>query len=298
MNLPESIYNIKNVTIHKDVNLSKFTTIRLKNIGSIAIVESTDSLVLLLSELNGHKIQYHLVGWGANQIIHNSDDTLFVNLKFEFDRSYLEEVRNEYRLPASVPLNMLTSHAQKFGLKGWEVFTGIPASLGGAIFMNAGTGLGEIGELVKEVTLLKRSGELKVLSRGEIEFSYRKNHFVEDGDVIIEAVLTHKGVDKEISNHIKEYLEYRKKTQPITTKNCGCVFKNFDTNHRAGHYIELVGLKGLSLNGLQVSNVHANFIENKETYASSDDFVKLVNLLQSELELQTGIKFELEAKVY
>ena len=63
-----------------------------------------------------------MVGWGANQILHHTKDILFIKLDFEFDRSYLKEAKDEYILPASVPLNILTSHAQKFGLKGWEVF--------------------------------------------------------------------------------------------------------------------------------------------------------------------------------
>lgn len=297
MNLLNDIINIEGVKLFQDISLSKYTTIRLDAVGSIAIVDSVDSLRKLVHSLRQQLINYHLVGWGANQIIHNTEDTLFIKLNFAFDRSYLSAPRDEYRLPASLSLNILTSHAQKFGLKGWEVFTGIPASLAGAVFMNAGTGLGEICELVKEVSILRKDLTIETLKKEQLKFSYRKNHFVNPGDVIIEVVLVHKGIDPEISKKIKEYLAYRKSSQPITTKNCGCVFKNFDTGHRAGHFIELAGLKGLTFSGLSVSHQHANFIENQKG-ATSEEFCSLVQILQDELELQTGIRFELEAKVY
>lgn len=291
------IKKIENCELRENVNLSRFTTIRLEATGSIVMVKSLLSLKKILFILIESKTKYHILGWGSNQILLNTKDTLFINLKFDFDRAYLNNVRDEYRLPASVPINILTSHAQKYGLKGWEVFTGIPASIGGAVYMNAGTGLGEIGPLVKEVTILRSSGMLEVLSEDKLQFSYRKNHFVKNGDIIVEVVLANQGIDSEIGEKIKNYLQYRKTTQPLASKNCGCVFKNYDDQHRAGHFVDIVGLKGLEINGLGVSHQHANFFENKKN-ASGNDFCKLVELMQEELLLQTGIKFELEAKVY
>jgi UDP-N-acetylmuramate dehydrogenase len=300
VNLKRAINNIQlieDVDLKESVNLSRFTTIRLEANGTIAIVKTVTALKEVIATLTKLDVSYHVLGWGSNQILVNTNETIFINLKFEFNRSLLNSVRDEYRLPASTPLNILTSHAQKFGLIGWEVFTGIPASIGGAVYMNAGTGLGEIGFLVKEVTLLRPDGTIVVLPKEKLNFTYRKNHFVGTGEIIIEVVLENLGTDHEIGDKIKNYLQYRKTTQPLASKNCGCVFKNFDSNHRAGHFVDLVGLKGLEINGLGVSHQHANFFENTQN-ATGDDFCKLVNLLQEELLLQTGIKFELEAKVY
>lgn len=280
-----------------DSNLEKFTTMRLRVNGDIAIVSSLKALTLLIKFLVERKINYHLVGWGANQVIHNTNNTLFIKLNFNFDREYLKESKDEYVLPASVSLNLLTSHAQKFGLKGWEVFTGIPASLGGAIFMNAGTALGEIGNLVKNVKILQVDGSIRSYNVGKNSFSYRKNHFVKTGEVIVEATLYHLGLDEGIKSKIKDYLDYRKTSQPLNTKNCGCVFKNFDQKRKAGQFIDSIGLKGLGLKGLKVSQKHANFIENFDE-GSSEDFLKLVDVIKYELEAFAGIKFELEAKVY
>lgn len=297
MDLIQKIRSIPDVELIVDTSLAKYTTIKLEATGTITIVKSVKALKNLLQCLTSNSMNYHILGWGSNQILLNTQNVIFINLKFDFDRNYLKSLKKEYRLPASVPLNILTSHAQKFGLKGWEVFTGIPASIGGAIFMNAGTGLGEIGPLVKEVTLLKADGEIEILKKEQLKFSYRKNHFVNKGDIIIEVVIENQGIDPNIGEKIKNYLQYRKSSQPLASKNCGCVFKNYDNQHRAGHFIDLIGLKGLEINELCVSHLHANFFENKNK-ATANDFCKLVDLMQEELLLQTGIKFELEAKVY
>ncbi len=297
MNYSKRISSLPGVELFQDINLEKYTTIRLNNKGSIALVSDLNSLKEVIRILLEENMQYHLVGWGANQIIHQTDKVLFIKLKLEFDRNYLSKVRDEYELPASVPLNILTSHAKKFNLSGWEVFTGIPASLGGAIFMNAGTNLGEIGSLVKSVTILTSQLEVKTVETSEESFSYRKNKFLSEGDIILSAKLIHNGIDLSIGQKITNYLDLRKSTQPLTTKNCGCVFKNYDESHRAGQFIDVCGLKGFSLSGLRVSPMHANFIENDGT-ATSGDFIEMVELLKYQLDLFSGIEFELEAKVY
>ena len=229
--------------------------------------------------------------------MHNTKDKLFIKLNFDYDKDLLSEPRDEYILPASISLNTLTSHALKFGLSGWEVFTGIPASLGGAICMNAGTALGEIGDLIKSVEILGQDGDVytHVCSKGS--FGYRENHFLKPGEIIIGAKITHNGLDEQIKLKIKEYLEYRKNTQPLTTKNCGSVFKNYSSEVRAGTTIDRLGLKEFGFDHLRVSSKHANFIENLGG-ASSEEFNELVECLKIDIERYTGLKFELEVKVY
>lgn len=296
-NLAKELSAVTDIGVLENVDLTKYTTIKLQTFGSLIKVYSVAATQELIIKLKSINCQYHLVGWGANQIIHELNDTVLIKLDYKFNRDYLKTVKNEYVLPASVSLNILTAHAQKFGLSGWEVFTGIPASLGGAIFMNAGTSLGEIGSIVKEVKILDTGGKVRSVKIDQDSFSYRKNHIVEDGEVIIEVTLFHSGIDPKIKEQIKEYIEFRKRTQPLSSKNCGCAFKNFDNVHKAGQFIDICGLKGLTKNGLRVSHLHANFIENIDS-ASSQDFVDLTNLIKYELELFSGIEFELEAKVY
>lgn len=296
MNL-DFLEQIGEVELLQDIDLRRFTTIRLKTVGSIALVSSVKALRSLVLKLHEKNIQYHMIGWGANQVISRTSGVLFIKLDIHLDREIFKEPRDEYALPASTPLNLLQSHAHKFGLKGWEVFTGIPASLGGAIFMNAGTSLGEIGTLVKSVTLLRPNGKFRVVSTDSASFGYRKNHFVEPGEIIVEATLVHGGLSSETSKKIKDYMAFRKATQPLKSFNCGCVWKNHDENHKAGLFIDKLGLNNIKFNDLEVSDTHSNFLENKEN-ATIEDFNSLIELMSEQLLLHSGIRFELEAKVY
>jgi UDP-N-acetylmuramate dehydrogenase len=296
-NLISELDSITDLELKINTELSRFTTIRLKSKGDILIVKSIEALKETIKTLKKYKKAYHLVGWGANQILHNTADVYFIKLQFEFDRNYLARARDEYYLPANISLNILTSHAKRFGLKGWEVFTGIPASLGGAVYMNAGTNLGEIKDIVKSVTILRSNTEIEEVIIEKDSFKYRGNNFVKDGDIILALTLYHHGLDESLSIRIEDYLDLRQRTQPLQSYNCGCVFKNFDSNHRAGQYIDVLGMKGLRLGDLMVSNKHANFIENSGD-AKSIDFVELTDEIKYQLELFSGIQFELEAKVY
>lgn len=296
MSLKFEIESISGCTYEEDKDLTSYTTMRLASRGDVVEVKSIEALQKLLPILNSNNRKYLLVGWGANQILPAVCSDLIVHLDFLFDQNYFNTQKDEYHLPASVGLNYLTAHAVKFGLKGWEVFTGIPASLGGALYMNAGTNLGEIGKLVKKVFLVTPKGELREEMITPASFSYRHNHFVKEGEVIVGAVLVHEGTDPAISQKIKDYLEYRKKTQPLATKNCGCVFKNPHKELQAGRLIDLMGFKGLTVGGLRISPKHANFIENTGS-SNWDQFEALVGIIKSNMDTFYGIEFELEVKI-
>ena len=286
------------VEIAKD--LKKYSTMRLDALGDLITVKNVEALKIATKTLTENKISYRLLGWGANMLLPKTSDIPYLQLDFDFDKTQFDEARSEYVLPASISLATLTAHANKFGLKGWEVFTGIPASLGGAIFMNAGTNLGEIGSIVKEVKLVTKDGEEKLIKIDQQSFSYRHNHFVEKGDVIYEARLVHYGIDPEISKKIRDYLEMRTRTQPLKEWTCGCIFKNHQNHEsgvtcRAGHFIDIIGLKGLSYKNLQISPKHANFMENRgeSTY---NDVLNFIEIIQKEIKLQTGVSFETEVE--
>lgn len=296
MNLREDLKNIKDVEYLENENLTSYTTFKLNAVGDLVIVKSVEALKQLLPILKRHKKNYLVVGWGANQILPAKCEELIVHLDFSFDATYLDTQKDEYVLPASLGINHLTGHAIKFGLKGWEVFTGIPASLGGAIYMNAGTNLGEIGKLVKRVQLITPDGILREEIMSERSFSYRKNHFVSPGEIIVGATLFHHGIDLSIPQKIKDYLEYRKKTQPLATKNCGCVFKNPLKELPAGKLIDMLQLKGAGIGELRISPKHGNFMENSGS-ANWDQFSSLVELINFEMDHFFGIEFELEVKI-
>lgn len=296
MNLALRLKDVSEIEFLENENLTSYTTFKLRSEGDLLKVKSVVALKNLLPILNEEKIPYLVVGWGANQILPAICTEKIIHLEFPFELNYLSEQREEYLLPASIGLNHLTAHAVKFGLKGWEVFTGIPASLGGAIFMNAGTNVGEIGKLVKRVQLVTPDGNLREEEITPESFSYRKNHFVRPGEVIVGATLVPLGIDASIPQKIRDYLEYRKKTQPLATKNCGCVFKNPLKELPAGKLIDLLQLKGVSVGELRISPKHGNFMENSGK-ANWDQFSSLVEIINFEMNHFYGIEFELEVKI-
>ena len=295
-----NIINHPDVQIEIDKDLKKYSTMRLDARGDLITVKSVDGLKAALKALTKNNIEYRALGWGANVLLPAKADLPYIQLDFEFDRSVFESPKDEYILPGSVSLATLTSHANKFGLKGWEVFTGIPASLGGAIFMNAGTNLGEIGSIIKEVKLITKNGEEKSVIIDKNSFSYRHNHFVDSGDIIYEARLIHFGLDEAISKKIRGYLDMRNRTQPLKEWTCGCIFKNHhdrlrDVTCRAGLFIDIMGLKGLTIKNLKISPKHANFMENSGE-SSYEDVMQMITVLQKELKLQFGVSFETEVE--
>ena len=149
----------QDIEIKLNFNLKKYSTMRLKSQGDLFIVKKSDSLGKLTKFCFENKIQYLVLGMGANQLLKEKVELPIIKLDFELDENYLDELQKSYSLPASINLAKLSSHAIKFGMIGWEVFTGIPATLGGAVFMNAGTNLGEIGELVESVKYFTREGK-------------------------------------------------------------------------------------------------------------------------------------------
>jgi UDP-N-acetylmuramate dehydrogenase len=298
MNLIEILKNISDLEIELDKDLTNKSTMRLRARGDLVTIKSRESLSKVLIALNKDSIPYKVLGWGSNQLLKPTSDKIYLELDFPFDKSLLSKPSGTYVLPASTPLNVLTAHAIKFGLKGFESFTGIPASLGGAVFMNAGTGLGEIGTIVRSVKIMEPSGRERLEKITQDSFSYRKNNFLKSGEVIFEVELSPLGMDPEIGKVIRDYLDYRTRTQPLDAKTCGCAFKNDheffrDKTCQAGKFIDLAGLKGFTINGIKVSQKHGNFLEN----TGNGDYFDVINIMDRvnmEMELYFGIKFNRE----
>lgn len=295
MSWQKDIERIPDVRASWDVDLTNLSTFRMASRGDLIEIRSLPALAQVLKTLSAARVSYRVLGWGANQVLAPQEKDVLLKLELPFDASVFEEAHAEYVLPASVGLNLLTSHALKFGLLGWDALTGIPASLGGAVYMNAGTNLGEIARILKSVEVMEPNGVIRREAIGPTHFSYRKNHFVRPGEVIVGATLKNIGTDPGIPEKIRRYQELRRQTQPLATRNCGCVFKNAAPTKQAGRLIDLTGLKELSVGALRVSPRHANFMENAGG-ATADDFFLLVNAINQQMRLHWGLAFELEVK--
>lgn len=281
------------VQIEKSKSLKSFNTLKVESTGDLYTVKSIVGLKELIIYFNTNKLPYFILGAGSNVILPKNFKRAVVMLDFpEVDR---EVHPIGIFMPSSVKIATLTSMAIKYGLKGWECLSGIPATLGGAIAMNAGTKYGEIAQLLDTVYLLRSNGEEQEIKVTSELFSYRKALFLKSGDIVIGAKFKDMGVDEMVGERIKNYLRERSESQPLQSNNCGCVFKNHE-EMSAGMAIDLCGLKGKKVGGIKVSETHANFFE-VNSNANVDDAKTLIKIIQEEVKKKFNIELELEAKL-
>ncbi len=181
---------------------------------------------------------------------------------------------------------------QKWG--GLEFASGIPASVGGAVFMNAGANGAETCNHLSSVDYLDEHGELLVLKKEALLFGYRYSSFQNMKGAIVGATFTLVSLEEARSKQL-EIIQYRKSTQPYSDKSAGCIFRN-PLSAPAGMLIEKAGLKGVSIGGAQVSPMHANFIVNKGE-ATASDVVQLIALVQKTVKEKMDIELESEVRI-
>ena len=226
----------------------------------LAKIASVDDLLKIISWANDLGIEMKIIGAGSNILIDDAGwNGLIILFRDSMNAVYLDG--NNIVAESGAMLPKLSKFAQQNKLTGLEFAIGIPGSLGGALYNNAGINDGsQIGNIVKQVTVL-RENKLIDLNSSQINFSYRHSSLKENNEIIIRAILSLQPIDKKlIDEKMNKIIEYRKTTQPLATKNAGSIFKNFE-NRSAGELIESCNLKGSQVGGAIVSDKHANFIE-------------------------------------
>ena len=193
-----------------------------------------------------------------------------------------------------VGMPALLRHAISRSLGGLEWAAGIPGTVGGCVVMNAGTRLGEMSQAIKAVRMVTPSGEIRDLPASAIPFRYRRARLPRG--IVVGVWLQLTSMPREsIATVVREYLRYRKATQPLAFPNAGCVLKN-PGPQAAGQLIEAVGLKGARVGDAQVSEKHGNFVVNLGQ-ARAAQVLQLVRHVRRTIAQQTGIRLELELKI-
>jgi UDP-N-acetylmuramate dehydrogenase len=188
-----------------------------------------------------------------------------------------------------------SSEAASLGLGGVECLVGIPATIGGALVMNAGTPEGTVGDFVSAVYFLHPDGTIGELKPGTGAFAYRTFSFP-SGIVVLGARLRfHRRPQKDILAEIKTRLKKKKATQPLALAAAGCVWKNPSAD-QAGRLIEKAGLRGKRVGSAEISAKHANFIVNRGG-ASAADILALMDLVSERVHKQTGTRLQPEIRI-
>jgi len=261
-----------------------------------------EDLLLLLQEINTRKLPYFIIGGGTNLLVRDGG---FRGVMIALQRMHSIKIEREYHsiggsfvvvcAEAGAPLATLLSFAVEHGLTGLEFAAGIPGTVGGAVCMNAGTSLGEMGDVVESVTLISPDNEMITRSAEEMEFGYRTAS-VPEGHLVLEVRVVLRRDDKEkIKARLKELLNTRKQRQPWGHPNAGSVFKN-PQEESAGMLIEGAGLKGRWVGGAQVSEKHANVIVNTGK-AKAADVLELMEIVKEKVLEVSGVRLEPEIKI-
>ncbi len=193
-----------------------------------------------------------------------------------------------------VGMPTLIGYAIRHSLAGLEWAAGIPGTVAGCVVMNAGTKLGEMKDSIKALRMVNMKGHIVDLEAAQVKFEYRRA-LLPRGIVVGVWLQLKQGVRSEIERVVKDYLHYRRDTQPLAMPSAGCVFKN-PPNDSAGRLIEAIGLKGARVGDVEVSMKHANFMVNRGQ-ASAADVIALIGMVRSEIRRRAGVRLDLELKI-
>ncbi|MFH1776367.1 MAG: UDP-N-acetylmuramate dehydrogenase [Candidatus Omnitrophota bacterium] len=252
------------------------------------------SLQEFLKSLSRNKIDIFVLGNGSNILIRDGGirgivlrlrDKAFCQIRPKGDLIYAG---------AGVEVTQLLNYCLSSGLSGIEFLAGIPATVGGALVMNAGAFAGQIADVVSSVTCLSRNGEIYELPRDRIKFGYRRSS-LKNYIVIAGKFKLKKSNTDYVRQKIKENFLSRKKTQDMNYSSAGCVFKNL-RSVSAGILIDRAGLKGLSFGDAAVSLRHANFIVNRGR-ATAKDILRLIRHIKHEINNKFNIKLQTEIRI-
>lgn len=278
--------------IVKNANIKDYTTYKL--IGTIKEVvypDNIDELIILLKKLK--KKKHKVIGNGSNLIfIKDYDGTI---IKLDNLNSILVE-DNTITVGAGYNLMKLAIKTANLGLSGLEFASGIPATVGGAICMNAGAYNKEMKDIIKDVTVIDDNYNVITLKNKDLKFSYRNSILKEKKFICTRAtIILEKKPKEEILDLIKKRKKRRIETQPLNKPSAGSVFTNPKDDY-AGRLIEEAGLKGKKIGGAMISKKHANFIINSGS-ASGEDVKKLIELIQKEIKKKYKIKLKTEQEI-
>ena len=278
----------------EDEPMYKHTTYKVGGPARIYLkVKDVDSLIKTIKYCGKHRVKYLVIGRGSN--------LLFSDREYEGLIISLNECFNEIKVngstmiaQAGVPMISLSYQAAKIGLSGFEFMGGIPGSIGGGIYMNAGAYKYDLASVVKTVTLLNEKHEVVTFNNEQMDFSYRHSICQDNRKLIVLEVtfeLTAKSPD-EIKAVLDKRKERRMSSQPWNMPSAGSVFRN-PQDKPAWQYIDECGLRGYEIGGAQVSRKHSNFIVNNG-YASAKDIYDLIMLVQEKVNEKFGVKLRRE----
>jgi UDP-N-acetylmuramate dehydrogenase len=277
-------------------SLRAHTSLGVGGRADLVRLRETRRLPELMEYFNRRGVTWRLLGGGTNLLVADEGlDDVVLQLVREPDGLKFEGRRVE--VPAAANLGTTVTECAKQNLGGMEGLVGIPGTVGGALWMNAGAYGTQIGDVVRAVTLFRgKSGHVEVLRTEEARFEYRHAGFAADDVLLSVSLELPERPYAEVLEKIKECNQKRRASQPINEKSAGCIFKN-PPGHSAGRMIDELGLKGTRVGGAVISERHANFIVNRRAATAADIF-QLMDLIRERVLQAYRVELEEEVIVW
>lgn len=270
--------------------IKDYTTYRLS--GKMNDVYIPDNVLELKNLLNNNK-KYKIIGNGSNLIICESYDGIFIKLSNFNDISF---EGNVVKVGSGYSLSKLSYECAKKGLSGLEFACGIPGTIGGAIYMNAGAYGKNISDVLDSVTVLDDNLNVRILKNNDLNFGYRNSIFKNSRFVVLDASFVLKNKESSIIlKEISDIMESRRNKQPLEFPSAGSVFRNPDSLS-AGRLVQKAELQGMNVGDAEVSKKHANFIINRGN-AKAEDVIELIDKVRCQVKKKFDVDLELEQEI-
>lgn len=278
------------------VPMAQYTTFRVGGPADILVSpNSQEEVCTLLVAIQAEQVPCTILGNGSNVLVLDKGIRgVVLKLGNALNGLVIEGTR--IRVEAGVLLSRLATAAADAGLTGLEFASGIPGSLGGAILMNAGAYGGEIGNLVRTVTVVDPNGQVRNLDREQMDFRYRHSVVMETGDIILSATLELAPDDPEaIHERIRDLTQKRITKQPLNFPSAGSTFKR-PPGYFAAALIDQAGLRGYRVGDAQVSEKHTGFVVNRG-HATASEILQLMDDVKTRVHAMSGVWLEPEVRI-
>lgn len=288
--------------VRENEGLARYSTYRIGGPATVLLPAVAEDVGRGLALAHEAGVPWFALGLGSNILLPDGGlDALVIRLGKGLDTLRSEAER--WTVGAGLPAPLAARRTAAAGYAGLHIFVGVPGTVGGGVYMNAGCHGGDWSEVVERVTVIDETGVDRVLARDEVPFTYRRSGL--DRRIVLETTVRLRAAEQtELDEQIAEMFEWRQHGTPFNQPCCGSVFKNpagpswkqQDGPRTAGQLIEAAGLKGARVGGAQVSPMHANYFVNADG-ASAADVRGLIERAQREVQARFDVRLEPEVKL-
>lgn len=282
--------------------VARYSTYRIGGPATVLLPKTAEDVAAALRLAHEAGVAWFALGLGSNILLPDEGlEALVIRLGKGLDR--LQQEQETWTVGAGLPAPLAARRTAEAGFAGLHIFVGVPGSVGGGVYMNAGCHGGDWSEVIRQVTVVDAAGQDSVLSRREIPFSYRRSGL--DRRVVLETRVELREEEPHLLEEaVAEMFEWRQRGTPFNQPCCGSVFKNPDGPswkraegpRTAGQLIEAAGLKGFAMGAAQVSPMHANYFVNTGGAAAAD-VRGLIGHVQKVVMERFGVRLEPEVKL-